>query len=89
MSNGKPELIYYIYYRRNGKQIEEKVGRQYQDDMTPARASKIRTMKIDREQLSNREKREIKNNIYTINDIWENYKYKKSNLKDLKIDNNR
>ena len=49
-----------LYYKRNGKQIEEKAGRKYQDDMTPARASKIRAMKIDREQLSNREKRKTK-----------------------------
>ncbi len=89
VANGKTERIYYIYYRRNGKQIEEKVGRQYKDNMTPARASKTRAMKIDREQLSNREKREKKNNRYTITDLWEEYKTQKNHLKGLMIDNNR
>ena len=28
------ERIYYIFYRKDGKQVEEKAGRQYQDDMT-------------------------------------------------------
>ena len=42
--NGKPERVYYIFYRgKDGKQIEEKAGRQYADDMTPARAAGIRS----------------------------------------------
>jgi hypothetical protein len=41
------EKIYYIVYRRDGKLIEEKVGRQYQDDMTPARAAGIRAKRIE------------------------------------------
>ncbi|MCI5122402.1 MAG: hypothetical protein D3908_14675 [Candidatus Electrothrix sp. AUS4] len=28
------EKIYYIRYRKDGKLVEEKAGRQYQDDMT-------------------------------------------------------
>jgi len=39
---GKPERIYYIRFRRNGKEIEKKVGRQFQDAMTPAKAAEIR-----------------------------------------------
>jgi len=39
---GKPERIYYIRYRKGGKLVEEKAGRQFQDDMTPARAARIR-----------------------------------------------
>lgn len=35
---GKPEKIFYIRYHREGKLIEEKAGRQYQDAMTPARS---------------------------------------------------
>ena len=35
-TNGKPEKIFYIRYRKGGKMIEEKAGRQTQDDMTPA-----------------------------------------------------
>ena len=55
--SGKPEKIYYIRYRKGGKMVEEKAGRQYQDDMTPARASQVRTRRIDGNELSNRERR--------------------------------
>jgi len=57
-ANGKPEKIYYIRYRRNGKPVEEKVGRQYRDDMTPARAALLRVKRIEGEELSNRARRE-------------------------------
>jgi len=33
-----------IYYRSNGKQIEEKAGRQFADDMTAAKAAGIRAI---------------------------------------------
>jgi hypothetical protein len=39
---GKPERIYYIRYRKGGKAIDEKAGRQFKDDMTPARAASLR-----------------------------------------------
>ncbi len=51
------EKIYYILYRLNGKQIEEKAGRQYVDDMTPAKAAGIRGQRIEGKELSNTEKR--------------------------------
>ena len=39
------EKIYYVRYRRGGKMVEEKAGRQFQDDMTAAKAASIeRTM---------------------------------------------
>ena len=52
VATGKPERIYYIRYRKNGKPVEEKAGRQFQDDMTPARASNKRALKIEGEQPS-------------------------------------
>ena len=57
---GKPEKIYYIRYRRDGKMVEEKAGRQYQNDMTPARANNIRSNRIKGKELSNKEEREAK-----------------------------
>ena len=41
-ADGKSERIYYIVYRKNGKLTGEKAGRQFVDDLTPARASDIR-----------------------------------------------
>ncbi|MBN1850966.1 MAG: site-specific integrase, partial [Deltaproteobacteria bacterium] len=55
--NGKPERIYYIRYRRDGKLIEEKAGRQFKNDMTPARAAQVRTDRIQGHQASNNESR--------------------------------
>ena len=43
VANRKQERIYYIVYRKDGKLVEEKAGRQFQDDMTPARAARLRT----------------------------------------------
>ncbi len=48
----------YIQYRRNGRLIEEKAGRQFQDDMTPARASARRIRRLRGEELSNTGRRE-------------------------------
>ena len=36
------EKVFYVVFKQNGKVYEEKVGRQYADDMTPARAARIR-----------------------------------------------
>lgn len=80
-SKGKPEKIYYIRYRKDGKSIEEKAGRHFQDDMTPARASGIRAKRIEGE-LSNNEKRDMEEvqkkyevGRYTIDKLWNEYSY--------------
>ncbi len=68
----KPERIYYIRYRKDGKLVEEKVGRQYQDDMTPARAAGIRA-----ERPSNREARKAAEEVkhcWTVGKLWEEYR---------------
>lgn len=41
------ERIFYIMYRKGNKQIHEKAGRQFRDDMTAARASHLRTERIN------------------------------------------
>ena len=46
ITNNKSERIFYIVYRKNGKLIEEKAGRQFQDNMTAAKAHKIRVFRI-------------------------------------------
>jgi len=57
-ATGKPEKIFYIRYRKAGKMIEEKAGRQFQDDMTPARASALRAERMQGKQPSRQEARE-------------------------------
>ncbi|MBU4233228.1 MAG: site-specific integrase [Proteobacteria bacterium] len=75
-AGGKSERIYYIVYRKHGKLIEEKAGRQFKDDMIPARASKVRTQRIEGDLPTNRERREAANQsqeLWTINRLWEEY----------------
>ena len=46
LEKGTKEKVYYILFRKNGKLIEEKAGRQFQNKMTPSQASRIRDQKI-------------------------------------------
>jgi integrase len=95
IGSSKRERIYQIRYRKNGKLIEEKAGRQFQDDMTPARAAQIRTNRIQGE-LSNKERREAEkaqkeaeDNKWTIDRLWATYKKNKPDLKGIVTDDNR
>jgi integrase len=96
IGSGKSEKIYYIVYRRQGKLIEEKAGRQFQDDMTPSRAAQIRTQRIQGTQPSNKAKREavraqkeVAANIWTINKLWLEYLNNNPGLKGKVTDKNR
>ena len=96
VGTAKPERIYYIRYRRDGREIEEKAGRQFQDDMTPARAAGMRSRRIERKQLSNRQRREEREalkaaqaNKWTIERLWEEYKANNPWLKGIVTDENR
>ncbi len=80
-----PEKVYYIRYRHQSKMIEEKAGRQYQDDMTPAKASGIRADRIKGKEASNSEKRkeeraakEAEQGRWTLDRIWNKYCEQKS-----------
>lgn len=55
---GRQERIYYIRYRKKGKLIEEKVGRQNEDGMTAEKAEAIRAECIAGKRLSAKEIRE-------------------------------
>ncbi|RQW79464.1 MAG: site-specific integrase, partial [Geobacter sp.] len=52
------ERVYYIVFKKDGKFHEEKVGRQYADDMTAARAARIRGERIENKRQSRKEIRE-------------------------------
>jgi len=51
------EKVFYVTYKENGKKVEQKVGRQFKDDMTPARASAIRGELIEGKRLTAKEQR--------------------------------
>ena len=95
LGSNKEEKIYYIVYRKDGKQIEEKAGRHYQNDMTPARAATLRAKRIEGES-SNQEKREKAKaeaareaSKWTFDRLWEEYKRQRPLLKGLRTDENR
>jgi integrase len=90
------EKIYYIVFKKDGKVIEEKVGRQFADDMTPAKAAGIRAERIEGKRPSRKEIREEKKaakqaleNRWTVGRLWEEYKHGNPNLKGIVTDENR
>ncbi len=75
----KPEKIFYVTYRKNGKLIDEKIGRA-SEDMTPARASNRRALRMAGKEPTNAEKRaaakaaeEAKAGKWTIAKLWDKY----------------
>ena len=96
IGSNKKERIYYVMYRKNGKQVHEKAGRQFQDDMTPARAAGMRAERISGAQPSNKEKRAAEKAIkeaqagkWTIDKFWKEYKSQKGDSNSLRIDAGR
>lgn len=75
------EKVYYVVYKRGGKTIEAKAGRQFADDMTPARANQYRTALIEGRTLTPQEKRQAdraakqaENSRWTIAKLWDLYR---------------
>jgi integrase len=94
IGTGKPEKIYYITYRRQGKLVEEKAGRQLSDAMTPANASRIRVERIEGKSLSNKTRRENKTREkealeWTIRRLWAEYMDTKPDTRSYHIDDGR
>ncbi len=94
--DGKPEKIYFIRYRKDGRQVEEKAGRQHRDDMTPARASGLRARRIDGDMETNAERRqrereelEAERRRMTIAKLWDEYKSQREMTKGLRTDDYR
>ncbi len=94
-TTGKPDKIFYIMYRLDGKKIEEKVGREF-ERMTAAKAAKIREQRVNGVSLPNAERRRIRREQeaalagrWTIARLWEAYKANKPDLKGIVTDENR
>jgi integrase len=96
VTTGKPEKVFYIRYRRDGKMVEEKAGRQQQNKMTEAKANKLRSLRADGDQGSNANQRAEKEAAeiaergrWTISKLWAEYKAQRVENKGLKVDENR
>ncbi|WP_457572107.1 tyrosine-type recombinase/integrase [Desulfovulcanus sp.] len=68
------EKVYYVLYKKDGRTVEEKVGKQYRDNMTPAKAANIRGQLIEGRRKSRREKRVLaRQKRWTMNELWKSY----------------
>ena len=90
---GGEEEIYYIVFKKDGKMIEEKVGRRYADNMTPAKASGIRAERIEGKRPSRKSVREAvvlakkaEDERYTISKVWALYRNSMPDRKDWSTD---
>ena len=87
------EKVYYIRYRKQGKLIEEKVGGQYRDNMTAAKAASIRGVRMEGKESSNEEKRAAvraakveEESRYSFNTLWGLFEEAKSANRTVKDD---
>ncbi|MBI9112749.1 site-specific integrase [Maridesulfovibrio ferrireducens] len=82
------EKIYYIVFKKDGKTLEEKVGRQFQDDMTPARAVRIRAERLEGKRKSRKEIRDdkIQEESGTISKLWDAFYEAKQANKSIRND---
>lgn len=87
------EKVFYIVFKKEGKVIEEKVGRQFVDNMTEAKAAGIRAERIEGKRASRKEIREAQEAIRqaelqkpTIQRLWEVYRTEHSEKRSLRAD---
>jgi integrase len=84
------EKIFYVVYKKEGKTHEEKAGRQFADDMSPARAAGIRSELIEGKRLPRKKIRAKKKaKVWTVNALWESYKETHPENKGLALENSR
>ncbi|MCX5855980.1 MAG: integrase, partial [Deltaproteobacteria bacterium] len=90
------ERVFYIVFKKAGKVCEEKVGRQYADDMTPAKAARVRADRIEGRRESRKEKREAEKAAkleeagkWTLSRLWDEYEKNKPDSKAIKTDKSR
>lgn len=81
------EKVYYVVFKVAGKVIEEKVGRQFQDAMTPAKANTIRSKLVDGQRKTRKEVKAAKSvKVWTFQALWEEYALSKVKNRSFKTD---
>jgi integrase len=90
------EKVFYIVFKKSGKVHEEKVGRQFADDMSPARAAHIRGERVEGKRLSRKEskareqaRKKAEQEKWTVQRLWEGYKKNRVQTKGLRVDTGR
>lgn len=83
------ERVYYVRYVKDKQKIEAKIGRQYADDMTPARANQIRADLIEGRRLTQAEELKLsKVKQISVSDVWEDYHQNHTSNKSISRDAN-
>lgn len=88
------EKVYYITFKKDGRMVEEKAGRQFADDMTPARAARIRAERIEgrrqsRKEIRARKTAETGGREWTIGALWREYRQSRKANSGLVNDDSR
>lgn len=88
------ERVFYILFKKAGKVLEEKVGRQYADNMTPAKAARIRSDRIEGRRQSRKEIRETEKEnaskvLWTLSGLWKEYEANWTDKKSIRTDKSR
>lgn len=90
------EKIYYVVYKKEGKVYEEKVGREFANAMTPARAGRIRAELIEGRRLTRKEKQQQERDLkeaeadkWTIQKLFDEYTQGRAPGKSLTTDKGR
>jgi integrase len=86
------ERVFYIVFKKAGKVCEEKAGRQYADDMTAAKAARVRADRIENRRESRkeiREKAKAADEAPTMTKLWDEYEKQKPDSKAIKTDKGR
>ena len=80
---GKPgiEKVFYIVFKIKGKTHEEKVGRQYMDNMTAAKAATQRGERVENRRLSPKQIKALSEvKAWTFNALWAKYCTERGNV---------
>ncbi|MGM0682433.1 MAG: tyrosine-type recombinase/integrase [Thermodesulfobacteriota bacterium] len=87
------EKMFYATFKRDGKKLEEKIGGQYRDNMTPAKAARIRSDLIEGRRLTRKEERAQKEaekkaeqDRPILQKLWNEFYKAKTDNKSLKDD---
>jgi integrase len=83
------ERVYYVVFKRDGKLVEAKVGRQYADAMTPAKAAAIRGDLMEGRRKTRKETRIEEAGRWTLNRLWAFFSEHKASLKSSRDDRYR
>jgi integrase len=92
------DKVYYLYFSRNGKPYEKRVGSQHVDGMTPVKAYKLYNRLISGRSIPDTlapdkpertERRTAKRSQWTLDDIWETYQENKIDWRGNTNDVNR